>query len=90
MEEMKENKNNKDKMEELNDADKTTLEVCITLGDEFLAECNDETPDHEFQQKMIEIKDFYTALEEKMNDVEGYPEVREVKEIEAFPEPKAA
>lgn len=86
MDEMKANKNTGEKMDRLTEADKTTLDVCIDLGDEFLKEATAQSPATEFEVKMAEIKAFYDALEEKMNgDLEGYPEVRE---IEAYPEPK--
>jgi len=83
--EMKAAKDDEEKMEKLTEADKTTLGVCIDLGDQFLEETKNATAT-DYEVKMKEIQEFYEPLLEKMaGEIEAYPEP---KEIEAYPEPK--
>ena len=76
-----------DKKAKLTEADMTTLDVCINLGDEFLAETPDATA-VQYQEKTVEIEEFYKPLLDKMNEEEGdYPdEVENIEVVEDFPE----
>jgi len=80
-------KNDNDKKKMLTEADMTTLDVCIGLGEDFLNEEPGATA-VQYQEKTVEIEEFYSPLLDKMNGDEGdYPdEVEEIEVVEDFPD----
>ena len=80
-------KTDNEKKAKLTEADMTTLDVCINLGDEFLVETPDATA-VQYQEKTVEIEEFYKPLLDKMLEEEGdYPdEVDVIEVVEDFPE----